>query len=251
MARAAELAYVTVRDRIIKGVYPGASRVTEQEIADSTGVSRTPVREALRRLQAEGFVKVTANHGAIVTEWNEQDTHNVFDLRALLEPYGAARAALLITPEGIEELRRLAEAQYRESELRAPGYVNRIRELNYSFHRGVQGFSGNSRLEAMLPVLMEAPLVLKTLANYDTSDLLRSASHHREIVNALEARDPEWAAAIMRCHIQAAHSTARHFAASRAGLRGGAGPAQSAKVTTDASAQRRPRGRPRKKAAVR
>ena len=207
MARAAELAYVTVRDRIVRGIYPGALRITEQEIADSTGVSRTPVREALRRLQAEGFVKVIANHGAVVTEWSEQDTNNVFDLRALLEPYGAARAAELITPEGIRELRSLANEQYRESEARADGFIMRVRELNNSFHQVLQGYSGNPRLTALLPVLMEAPLVLKTFATYEPHELLRSASHHLEIVSALEARDPEWAAAIMRSHIQSARSS--------------------------------------------
>jgi DNA-binding GntR family transcriptional regulator len=207
MAKAAELAYVTVRDRIVRGVYAGASRITEQEIADSTGVSRTPVREALRRLQAEGFVKVTANHGAIVTEWSSQDTDNVFELRALLEPYGAARAAKHITPEGIGELRKLAEAQYRESETRSDGYIGRIRELNNSFHRVLQGFSGNPRLTALLPVLIEAPLVLKTFAAYESKELLRSASHHLELVSAMEAHDSEWAAAIMRSHIQAAHNS--------------------------------------------
>ena len=65
MARAAEKAYRTVRERILRGEYPSALRITEQEIADATGVSRTPVREALRRLQAEGFVTVIANQGAL------------------------------------------------------------------------------------------------------------------------------------------------------------------------------------------
>ena len=101
MARAAEKAYRTVRERILRGEYPSALRITEQEIADATGVSRTPVREALRRLQAEGFVTVIANQGAIVTEWSANDTDDVFELRALLEPYGAARAAHRITAEGI------------------------------------------------------------------------------------------------------------------------------------------------------
>ncbi|HEY8537500.1 MAG TPA: GntR family transcriptional regulator [Steroidobacteraceae bacterium] len=214
MARAAELAYSTVRDRIINGVYAGGSRITEQEIADSTGVSRTPVREALRRLQAEGFIKVTANHGAIVTEWSAQDVHNVFELRALLEPYGAACAARRITSEVVAELRRLAEAQYAESQRRAPGYVVRIRELNSAFHRLILAHSGNQRLAAMLPALMEAPLVLKTFSKYRSQDLLRSASHHLEIVSALEARDPEWAASIMRSHILAAHTTFRNFSES-------------------------------------
>ncbi|MFM9578091.1 FCD domain-containing protein, partial [Streptomyces turgidiscabies] len=77
------------------------------------------VREALRRLQAEGFVTVIANQGAIVTEWSANDTDDVFELRALLEPYGAARAAQRITAEGLVELRRLAQAQYDESDRRA------------------------------------------------------------------------------------------------------------------------------------
>src|ERR1700759_1300273 len=101
MARAAEKAYRTVRERILRGDYPPALRITEQEIADSTGVSRTPVREALRRLQAEGFVTVIANQGAIVTEWTDNDTNDVFDLRAVLEPYGAARAAQRATAQNI------------------------------------------------------------------------------------------------------------------------------------------------------
>ncbi|HEY6644426.1 GntR family transcriptional regulator [Povalibacter sp.] len=202
--RASDLAYTTVRDRIVRGIYLGASRITEQEIADSTGVSRTPVREALRRLQAEGFVRVTANHGAIVTDLTEQDITDVFDLRALLEPYGAARAAQVITPEGVGELRGLAEEQHRESIARSPGFSVRIRELNNSFHQVLHGFSGNPRLTAMLPVLMAAPLVLKAFETYKPSELLRSVSHHLEIVSALEVRDSEWAASIMRSHIQAA-----------------------------------------------
>jgi DNA-binding GntR family transcriptional regulator len=209
MARAAEKAYRTVRERILRGVYPAALRITEQEIADATGVSRTPVREALRRLQAEGFVTVIANQGAIVTQWPAGDTDDVFELRALLEPYGAARAARRITPEGIEELRKLAQAQYDECERRADGFLERIGNLNSQFHRLIQNFSGNARLATLMPVLIEAPLVLRTFATYEPRELLRSASHHIEIVSALEAHDPEWAAAIMRSHIHAAQSSSR------------------------------------------
>jgi len=212
MARAAEKAYRTVRERILRGEYPAALRITEQEIADATGVSRTPVREALRRLQAEGFVTVIANQGAIVTEWSATDTDDVFELRALLEPYGAARAALRITTEGIEELRALAQAQYAECERRDDGFIERIGNLNSQFHRVIQSFSGNHRLATLMPVLIEAPLVMRTFATYEPAELLRSASHHIEIVSALEARDPEWAAAVMRSHIHAGHSSSRRSA---------------------------------------
>jgi len=210
VARAAEKAYSAVRERILRGIYPPALRITEQEIADSTGVSRTPVREALRRLQAEGFVTVIANQGALVTEWSPHDTDDVFELRALLEPYGAARAAQRITDAGIAELRALATAQYHESERREEGFIERIGDLNSRFHRQLQAFSGNARLTTLLPVLIEAPLVFRTFATYRPDEMLRSAAHHLEIISALEARDPEWAAAVMRSHILAAQNSSRH-----------------------------------------
>jgi DNA-binding GntR family transcriptional regulator len=202
--KAVEKAYLMVRDRIVRGVYSPGLRVTEQEIANATGVSRTPVREALRRLQADGFVNVVPNAGAVVTQWTDNNMRDVFELRALLESYGAQRAAERITPAGVLELKKLAERQYEESVRQAPGYIERIGEVNSRFHRSLQEFSGNARLVAMLPALIEAPLVLRTFSRYEHSDLVRSASHHLEIVSALEARNGDWAASVMRSHILAA-----------------------------------------------
>ena len=69
MAKAVDKAYQTVRERIVRGVYPASSRITEQEVAAAAGVSRTPVREALRKLHAEGLLEFIPHQGAIVTEW--------------------------------------------------------------------------------------------------------------------------------------------------------------------------------------
>jgi DNA-binding GntR family transcriptional regulator len=203
--KAVEKAYVFVRERTLKGVYSSGLRITEQEIADATGVSRTPVREALRRLQAEGLLSLIPNQGAAVTNWSADTISDIFELRGLLEPYGAARAAERITPEGLAELKGLAEKQYEESVRRAPGCIKRIGDVNSRFHRALQEFSGNARLVAMLPALIDAPLVLKTFSKYEDADLVRSASHHLEIVSALAARDGVWAASVMRSHIHAAH----------------------------------------------
>jgi DNA-binding GntR family transcriptional regulator len=204
LARAVDKAYQTVRERIVRGVYPPASRITEQEIAAAAGVSRTPVREALRRLEAEGLVEFVPNQGAIVTDWNDADRDDVFELRALLEAYGAARAAHRITPEGIAELAALAREQYEESVRRAEGYLERIGDLNARFHRHLHAFAGSARLTTALASLIEAPLMMRTFEKYETEDLIRSASHHLEIVRALEARDGEWAASVMRSHILSA-----------------------------------------------
>ncbi|MFO7305040.1 MAG: GntR family transcriptional regulator [Gammaproteobacteria bacterium] len=209
MAKAVDKAYQTVRERIIRGIYPAASRITEQEVAAAAGVSRTPVREALRRLHAEGLLEFIPHHGAIVTEWTSADRDDVFELRALLESYGAARAAQRITPEGIAELRRLAEEQYHEVLTKGDGYLDRIGDLNSQFHRRIHEFAGSTRLVTALAALIEAPLMMKTLQTYQDEDLIRSASHHLEIVRALEARDGEWSAALMRSHILAARGAMR------------------------------------------
>jgi DNA-binding GntR family transcriptional regulator len=212
LARAAEKAYLTVRERILRGSYPPAMRLTEQEVASASGVSRTPVREALRRLQAEGYVTAVANQGAVVAYMNREEVNDLFELRALLEPYGAARAAERVSAEALAELRELAQRQQAESERRSEGYIERIGELNSRFHRMVHEASGNTRLARLIPALLEAPLVLKTFTRYEPHQLRRSAAHHLEIVSALESRDPQWAFAIMRTHILAAHDSERRRA---------------------------------------
>ncbi len=207
--RAVDQAYHTVRDGIISGRYPPSSRVTEQDIAEAAGVSRTPVREALRRLHGEGLVEFQPNHGAVVTDWTDVDTDEVFELRAMLEAHGAARAAKRATPAQILELRRLAEEQHHHSLLRGEGHIERIGELNSRFHRRLQEAAGSPRLSRALSALLEASLIMKTFLKYRPEDLERSAVHHLEIVLALEARDSDWATSVMRSHILAARGALR------------------------------------------
>ncbi len=205
--RAVDKAYQAVRDGILAGRYGPSTRITEQEVAAAAGVSRTPVREALRRLHAEGLVDFTPNQGAMVTNWSMADVDEIFELRALLEGYGAARAARLATPEQIAELQRLAEQQYSETQAREPGYLERIGQLNSAFHRRLQEASSSARLGRALSALLETALIMKTLQNYTAEDLLRSAAHHLELVRAIAARDPEWASSVMRAHLLAARRT--------------------------------------------
>lgn len=209
MARAAQKAYEHVRRRIISGEYPPALRLIEQDIADASGVSRTPVREALQRLQTEGFVRVSANQGAIVVGWDDADADDVFELRALLEPWGAARAANRASAADLAELENVAAEQRRECERRRPGYMDRVGALNSRFHRKLLELADSPRLSMLMPMLIEAPLVMRTFTKYSPEELLRSAAHHLEIVAALRAGDPDWAAAIMRSHIHAAQASAQ------------------------------------------
>ncbi|HEY0942167.1 MAG TPA: GntR family transcriptional regulator [Steroidobacter sp.] len=207
MTKAVDKAYHTVRERIVRGVYPASSRITELEVAAVAGVSRTPVREALRKLHAEGLLEFIPHQGAIVTEWTPEDREDVYELRATLEAYGAARAARRINPEGIAELRQLAEDQYHETLAKPEGYLERVGILNSQFHRRIHQFAGSPRLVTALASLIEAPMMLRTFTTYQDEDLIRSASHHLEIVRALEARDGDWSAALMRSHILGARGS--------------------------------------------
>src|SRR5450755_816286 len=142
--RAAVRAYATVRDGILQGRYNAGSRLTEQELAAAVGVSRTPIREALRRLHAEGLVDFEPNHGAVVALFELEDAEEIFELRALLEPISARRAAERATRPMIAELHALADQQNQESTRRSHGFLVRIGEINDRFHRLIQQAAGSS-----------------------------------------------------------------------------------------------------------
>jgi DNA-binding GntR family transcriptional regulator len=202
--RAVDKAYSAVRSGIIEGRYEPNARITEQEVAAAAGVSRTPAREALRRLHAEGLVIFTPNVGAVIAQWTQADADEIFDLRVLLESYAAAQAARLIAGDVIDQMRISAEAQLVEARERSDGYLERISVLNSQFHRLLLSAANSPRLEQALAALLEAPLIMKTFRRYSVDSLERSALHHLELVQAFEARDADWAASVMRSHILAA-----------------------------------------------
>ncbi len=205
--RAAERAYTWVREAILKGRQLAGSRLMEQDLAEAVGVSRTPIREALRRLHAEGLVHLEPNHGAIVASFESHDAEEIFEVRALLEPLGAKRAATRVTEPQVAQLRLLAEQQLKESLNRRGAYLTRIGELNDRFHRLIQQASNSQRLTKALFGIIDAPLILRTFSEYTEDELCRSANQHLELVQALETRDPDWAHSIMQAHIMTGRAT--------------------------------------------
>ncbi|MEM8501002.1 MAG: GntR family transcriptional regulator [Pseudomonadota bacterium] len=210
--KAAEHAYNTLRASIIDGTYAPGSRVTEQEVSAAAGVSRTPVREALQRLEAEGLLSFAAHQGAVVSNWSHRDADDIFELRAMLEGYAARLAAKRASQNDIEALRQLATEQSLEAKNRSKGYIERIADLNSRFHQRLQLAAASSKLQTLLGSLSSAPLVFQTFRDYATEDLSRSARHHMELVDAIESGDEDWACAVMNAHVMAARQVfnARH-----------------------------------------
>ena len=207
--KAARKAYEVVRNEIIEGNYAPGDRITEAEIAEHADVSRTPVREALHRLEAEGLIRFVPNQGAFVSSWGIAEAEETFELRAMLECYAVKLCADRASQEQLRELRELAEQQLLASREGKRGHLKKISDLNSRFHDLLLQAADSEQLRASMATLSNAPLVFQTFRDYSTQDLIRSAQHHLELVEALEGGNKDWAAAVMRAHIFAARTVFR------------------------------------------
>ena len=207
MSKANERAYELIRDEILTGRFASGDHLPEQKIAEVTGVSRTPVREALRRLESEHMVTFLPNRGAYVANWSADAVDDIFNLRVLLEGYAAERAAVRIDEEQIACLEQCVSDIDRS--LQAPMDYDAVLEANNRFHRTLLDAAQSERLLILVPALLYTPIMVQTLKHYDDEDLKRSNRHHEELVAACRARDPEWARNVMASHLRAAHRICR------------------------------------------
>lgn len=201
--------YNQLREQLVAGEIVAGQTLREESLAERFGVSRTPVREALRRLQVEGLIEITPHRGARVLGWRTEDISEVFSLRGVLEPHAARQAASRLSDDDLAVARKLADGMERLAVERPDGFEDQIASLNNQFHTLIVGGSGNYRLSEQVQSIMELARVRATFQRYSAHELDRSMSHHRELLDALAARDPEWAESVMKCHIFAARSVYR------------------------------------------
>lgn len=203
-ANAADQAYAYVRERVVSGDFAAGTRLTEWQIAGALGTSRTPVREAMRRLVGDGILRFQPNHGTFVGTFTAKEIGELFDLRALLESEVAGAAARGISPEQVGQLQRLQDQIEENGVDLARENIDRIGALNREFHRIVARASDSPRMVNMLTNAIEAPVVQQTFRRYTAAQLQRSFHHHRELIDAFLARDTAWARDTMSCHVRAA-----------------------------------------------
>jgi DNA-binding GntR family transcriptional regulator len=195
--------HAAVRELILGGQLTAGARLAEAELADRLGVSRTPVREALGRLAAEGLVELVPNRGARVATWSRVELEGVFELRALLEPQLTALAVPRSTAADADDLDDLAQ---RMTAAAADQDLDALVPLNRAFHDRLVDLADHPALAAALAGAVRAPIVLRNFHAYDPASLQRSLAHHVEIVAALRAGDPAWARAVMTAHIHNARA---------------------------------------------
>jgi DNA-binding GntR family transcriptional regulator len=221
VSQTTEEAAARLRHAILEGDFQPGARLGEAALAEKFAVSRTPVREALRLLAAEGLVEISPNRGARVKEWSAEALEEIYELRTLLESHAAERAAARISAADAKVLGQLCDEMDSWS---APGIkrdLDRLSALNTEFHRLILQAAASPRLSLMLAAVVQVPLVLRTFHSYKPEELARSLSHHRELAAALTAGDAQWAGTVMRSHILAAKAAVLESSRSRSNSVGG------------------------------
>ena len=208
----ADAVCTAIRDDIVSGAYEPGSRLTEELLARRYGVSRVPVREALRTLESEGFVTTRRHAGACVARPSEREAADLLDIRALLEPLGAARAAQRRTEAHLKVLRGLVRLG-RERAQR--GQLGELRPLADWFHETLAQASGSPSLAGMLVQLRRKTAWVYAAAPHRqpapaedgrrpdlTARAVESWAEHGALVDAVARGDAERARALAAAHTE-------------------------------------------------
>jgi DNA-binding GntR family transcriptional regulator len=190
-------------------------RINQERLASELGVSRTPVREALRWLERDGLVRLVARRGAFVSAFDARDVDDIYEMRELLEPPAVGRAAVRATRADVAGVRRLLAAMERAWR----SNVNRAFDLNRSFHQALCEQCGNRLLLNVLQQVWshQSAVRIFTFAQEASVTLEeRTNAEHRAIVEAFAARDAARAEDLVRRHIVAAHEATAELMAGRA-----------------------------------
>ncbi len=198
-----ELVLDAIRSAIMNGTLQPRERLMEIQLAEELGVSRTPIREALRKLELEGFIVMVPRKGAYVSDLSFKDIADVFEIRAALEGLAAGLAAERITEDELERMERLL-VEKQEAILQDD--IDKLVEVDTKFHELMYQSSRNVRLSTIISNLREQIQRFRlTSLSYPGRNKL-SLEEHKKIVEAIQARDYQSARQLAQEHIENAEN---------------------------------------------
>ncbi|MGB5933500.1 MAG: GntR family transcriptional regulator [Anaerolineae bacterium] len=195
----------SLREAILDGYFEPGEKLYQDRIAEELEVSRTPVREALRRLESEGFIEIRPHYGAFIADLSRQDIREVYEMRKLLEAEVVRQVTAVIPKSVLDELdRSLTEA---ETQLDT-GDITKHFESDIHLHETIASFVESRLLMETLDSLTNRVSIVRRFAQSKPGPhLIESLKEHRAILQAMRKRDPEQAAKLMRGHLE--HSSRR------------------------------------------
>jgi DNA-binding GntR family transcriptional regulator len=203
------MAYEFLKSSVLSGHFNPGERLTEEHLAKKLGVSRTPVREALHKLESEGLIKPLETRGFIVSRDSKDEVEELFELRAILEGYALRIISEKISEEDLKQLDRLVAGA--EDALRRKR-MEEVFKWNTKFHDTLHGIVvDKKRLHRLLVNIRKYVLRYRmdTLQYPDGGK--RAVDGHRKILLALKLKDPDLCERMMREHIQEAKADAEQF----------------------------------------
>jgi DNA-binding GntR family transcriptional regulator len=194
-----EAVYTELRRRILSGILAPGSQLNQDALAPELGVSVTPVREAVRRLEADGLVEFEAHKSVIVTPLSREELRSIYDVRLQLDPHAAALATVAAGEDVLREIEDLAHA---------PIHGDALEQLafNRTFHRIIYAQCGNAILIDILDRLWERTDRYRIVLLRRDLDAIAAGREHIEIADAMRARQPRRVAKLIRAHIGSARS---------------------------------------------
>lgn len=194
-----DVVFNTLRSAIITGKLSPGERLMEIKLANELGVSRTPVREALRKLEKEGLVITTPRKGAEVAPINERDLREVLEVRKSLESLACQLAAEKITPEQVAQLREMNDSIAQAIEDKDTAAIT---QKDIEFHDVIYTITENRRLMDILHQLKEHILRYRLQYIKDMKNKKNIVDEHKKIINALEAHNVKTARREIERHIE-------------------------------------------------
>jgi DNA-binding GntR family transcriptional regulator len=205
--------YIDVADRLRAQIFDGAlvpgQWLDELKLCDELGISRTPLREAIKVLATEGLVRLEARKGAFVNQVTQADLDDIFPLIAMLEGLSARGAASKAKPADIEKLQALHDKLERYAKARR---INEYYETNYQIHEAIIALAGNKWLQQIIADLRKVLRLSRQQQLRVPGRLEQSFSERLSMFAALKAGDPKSAEAAMRTHILRQHEALKQIA---------------------------------------
>lgn len=189
-----------LRTFIVEGMLAPGVKLNERELCERLGISRTPLREALKVLAAEGLVELLPNRGATVSQMSEVEIREMFELMSGLEAFSGELACERMTPAELAEIKAL---HYEMLACHAQNDLSGYYARNRAIHDRINEAARNAALRQIYVSTNRRLQALRFRSNYSTSKWESAIRDHEEMIRALEARDGKKMAAILRGHLLA------------------------------------------------